>query len=499
MYRVVRARRGTTRTVTGFAYLTFALAMSFSAVAAERPMNVLFIMGDQHNAGALGCAGNPDVKTPNLDRIAREGVRFSNAFCQTGQCCPSRYTIWTGRYAHSHGLRWNGVREPLDDVTIGEILRDAGYATATIGKHHMMHSPSEHGFEHVVDQPQYRAMVERDGQLLSHQRGDWLPINISGPVGRSHADNEHHPSGFWASEAIQFLDAHADGPFCMWLSFYGPHTPIVPSLPWADMYDPATLGLPSNFGEEREDLPDMLTRGRQKFAAALTPERHREVLAYYYGLVSQIDYNIGRVLDELDRLGLADNTIVVYSADHGEMMGEHCTWTKFTLNYDPTVRIPLLIRAPGIAARGTVVDELVGSVDLMPTLCELTGYDTPDKVQGRSLVPLLRGDDVAWRDVIFSEIGYPGNAAGRCVMARSLTHKYVHHENYGRPFEQLFDMVHDPGEVHNLIDAADQAEPLARLKEAMADWDGATDHAPMYPIQPRPERPRRAPPARSAR
>jgi len=444
-------------------------------------LNVLFIMSDQHNARALHCGGNDDIQTPNLDRLADDGWRFSQAHCQTPQSCPSRYTLWTGRYAHSHGCRWNGVVEPLDEVTIGEIFSDAGYVTGTIGKHHMMHDPKKHGFAHVVSMGEYNQFLAGERQPNAYQKGDWLPFKVSGPVGASEADNDHHPMGFWTSETIKFLQENKDNPFCLWYSFYGPHTPIVPSRPWADMYDPAELSLPGNFDYSRDSMPAMLMNARNKFRN-MTEEDHRKVLAYYYGLVTQMDYNIGRVLDELERLGIADKTVVVYTADHGEMMSEHRAWTKFVLGLDATVRVPLIIRLPRAATGGKEVTELVGSIDLMPTLCELVGLKYPDKVQGRSLVPLLQGRDVEWRKTIFSEIGYPGKNMGLCSIALTHGHKYVLHENRGNTFEELFDLERDPWETTNEVDNPKYAAVLAELKRSMKEWNDTTDHAPMYPI-----------------
>ena len=454
---------------------------------AGNPLNVLFIMSDQHNARALGCYGNREIKTPSLDRLAAEGVRFENAFCQTGQCCPSRYTIWTGRYAHSHGLRWNHVVEPLGEITIGEIFRDAGYATATIGKHHMQYDVRLHGFDHVVTLQDYQRFITAAGAEHCWSAGDWLPLGrkrFAGPVGTSHADNDHHVSGFLAKQAIQFLRANHEKPFCLWLSFHGPHVPLVASKQWMDLYDPDSLSLPPNFRDARKKIPRGLDQVR-RFVDGLGERDLRRVLRCYYALVSQIDHNIGRVLDELERLGLAERTVVVYTADHGEMMGEHGAFRKAVLNYDATVRVPMIIRPPGASRKRMIVEELVGLIDLMPTLCEMAGLDYPDVVQGRSPIPLLEGRQTAWRDVIFSEIGYPRPAlsAGLCVMARTKEHKYVGHDNAGDPMEELFDLRSDRWETVDQSANPEYAAVLTRLREAVTEWQESTDHAPMYPIE----------------
>ncbi len=391
------------------------------------------------------------------------------------------------------GGRWNNVPEPLKEVTVGEVFKQAGYATATIGKHHMMHSPRSHGFDVVIDQPEYRAFLEKKGQPPMLRSVDKMEQPPSAYTGTSRAPNEYHPSGFWAAQTIEFLKANRDKPFCAWLSFYGPHTPIIPSERWAAMYDPEKITLPENNPCRLTSYPRMMDQAQKQFQA-VTAEQHREILARYYGFVSQIDYNIGLVLEELERLGLAENTVVVYTADHGEMAAEQGTWTKFTLNYEGTVHIPLMIRMPGVLPKGVVVNELVGLVDLLPTLCEVTGQPVPKKVQGTSLLALAQGRPVEWRDVIFSEIGYPGRAAGRCVLARTHSHALIQHENFGQPFVELFHLKKDPWQTRNIAGEADSAATLGSLKQAIAEWEESTDHAAMIPIGNNPGRTRRSAP-----
>lgn len=453
----------------------------------KQPLNVLFIMSDQHSAHALGCYGNSEIKTPRLDKLARQGVRFENAFCQTAQCCPSRFTIWTGRYAHSHGLRWNHVIDPLEETTVGEVFRDAGYVTATIGKHHMQHDVALHGFDHLVHYSDYAKFIADAGVPHCWGEGEWIPDRkqrFSGEVGTAEVDNEHHIAGFWATKAIEFLQANKDKPFCLWLSFHGPHVPLSASREWMDMYDADKLTLPPNFRDRGDPEPKDIERLRSLFDG-MSEADFKEILKVYYALVSQIDYNVGRVLDELDRLGLSDHTVVVYTTDHGEMMGEHGAFRKAILNYDATVHVPMIIRAPGMKANGSANEQLVGLIDLLPTLCDLAGVPCPEKVQGKSLVPLLQGDRVHWRNVIFSEIGYPRPdfPPGLSTMARTHDFKYIHHENAGEPIEELFDLRADPWETKNLAGDPAYADTLESLREAVKEWNATTDHAPLYPIE----------------
>ncbi len=445
------------------------------------PRNILFIMTDQHNAHALGCYGSNEVKTPNMDRLAREGALFETAFCQTGQCCPSRYSIWTGRYARSHGLYNNGQMENVEEDTIGDILRRKGYTTGTIGKHHMHMDivPDKHGFDVVVDVPEYRAFMESEGTYGQERKGDFLPESVHpgrSRVGAVRADNEHHRSGYWASQSIDFLRKNKEQPFCLWLSFYGPHTPITPSEPWASMYDPGSLTLPPNHKYDYDyDTPGL--QNTQEKSGTFTEDLHRKTLAYYYGLITQIDYNIGRVLDELDRLGLADNTAVVYTADHGEMMSEHGAWTKGGQGYDATVRVPLILRCPGVIPEGARRKELACSIDLLPTLLELTNQPIPENVQGKSLVGPAKGGNGAWRDTIFSEIG--NSLENQCVTTRTADTKYVRYHADGQVvYEQFFDLKNDPWEMKNERDNTKCEKVLDDMRARLARWEDETEAVP---------------------
>lgn len=447
---------------------------------ASTPRNILFIMTDQHNAHTLGCYGSREVKTPNMDRLAREGALFESAFCQTGQCCPSRYSIWTGLYARTHGLYSNRQLENVEEDTIGDIFKRQGYKTATIGKHHMNMDavPDQHGFDVVIDLPEYQAFMEVEGTTAQDRQGDFLPDVVHpgrSPVGPCRADNDHHRSGYWASQAINFLRENKEQPFCLWLSFYGPHT-ITPSEPWASMYDPDSVKLPPNHEYDYDyDTPGL--KNTQDKSGTFGKDLHRKTLAYYYGLISQIDYNIGRVLEELDRLGLADNTAVVYTADHGEMMSEHGAWTKGLQGYDATVRVPLILRSPGVIPPGVRRRDLACSIDLLPTLLELTDQPIPQNVQGASLVAPAKGQPEEWRDTIFSEIGE--SLENQTVITRTANAKYVLYRRDGKVvYEQLFDLEKDPWEMRNEIANSNYRRVLIDMRQKLTRWEKETRSVP---------------------
>ena len=336
--------------------------------------NIVFIMSDQHNAMALGCYGNSEISTPNLDRIPKNGVLFQNAFCTTAQCVPSRYSIWTGRYARSTGTYGNGNGQNANENTVADLFNKAGYVTGTIGKHHMIMNKENqnHGFSVVINP-------------VDNARPKFpLPYDEVHPgrseVGESPLPNDKHTSGMVASETIKFIDENKDRPFVLWCSFQGPHTPIVPSAPWSKQYDPMKLTLPPNHDSVDWKVPGMagLISKSGKYSKEIY---HKETLANYYGMISQIDYNIGLVLDELDKLGLTENTIIVYTADHGEMMSEFKSWTKGMTGYDATVHVPLIIKYPEYFSGGKVNDNLVSSIDLLPTFLDLSGQKIPKNIE----------------------------------------------------------------------------------------------------------------------
>lgn len=469
---------------------TFILALATLARGESPPkLNVLFIMSDQHNARALGCYGNDVVKTPNLDRLAGEGVLFTRAICQTGQCVPSRYSIWTGRYARSTGTYSNGQGQNPEENTVADLFKQAGYVTATFGKHHMIMggANANHGFDVVED---VTGGWEFDPQAT-------LPYDDVHPgrskVGRNLLPNDQSHPGMIMQKTVRFLREHKDRPFVAWYSFHGPHTPICPSSPWAEMYDWRKLDLPPSLHQIDQEMPgaDGLLAKSGTYGA---DDWHRKTLAFYYAYVSQIDYNIGRVLDELDELGLADHTIVVYTADHGEMMAEHGAWTKGSTGYEATIHVPMIVRLPGVIRPGTRVGELACSIDLLPTLLDAAGLDVPANVQGRSLIPLARGEAKDWRRYAVSELG--GSVDNQVLTITSRTHKYVRFKRGGKvEHEQLFDLRQDPWEMHNLIDDPAGRTAAEELKHALAEWELQTPVAQPIVI----ERSRKKAPARSRR
>jgi arylsulfatase A-like enzyme len=483
-----------------------------SDAPANQPMNVLFIMSDQHNAHALGCYGNgyggatPSM-TPNLDKLAREGVRFTNAFSASPQCCASRYSILTGRWPHNHGLRWNGIWEPRGPATFPALFRAAGYETATIGKHHMMwldYMPEplveDYGFNRVIDFADYVSYCASQQQEVSSQSGNYwsmqgLPLHLQ-LTGYTSNINQFHTPGYTANEVMRFLEECAapggpPSPFVCFYSMFLPHTPVLPGGPadpqdWAHTYHPPSqLKLPPN--QLKIASTEKLAEKQANYASVTNAE-WQEVLSYYYGLVLQIDWNIGRVLQRLEELGLDQNTLVIYTSDHGDMASEMRCWEKGSGLYDATTRVPLIMRLPGVLPPQTTSDALVSTLDLFPTVAELAGVPVPDDVRdqldGRSLVDLILSGEprVDWRNEVFSESGSPKlPSILRSRMVRTKTAKYTYFEQGGQ--EEFYDLSLDPFEIDNLIDDPNPSVQLAidDLRGRLDKWwNGEEGHAPIY-------------------
>ena len=380
-------------------------------------VNVLFVMTDQHNPRMIGGDSNgygglSTSLTPHLDELAAEGVRFPRSYCASPQCMPSRFSLLTGLHTHRHGLRVNKIWEPAGETTWVELARAQGYRTGIFGKHHLewLDHPEaldDHGFQEVADMEDYDAWCQANG----YKRFDHPAVVTTMPnlpktmtlVGHTSTPNFRHPTGWFSDRMIRFLEERSvDGePFAAWLSFYGPHTPILPSNAadpgdWAHSEFPyQALALPPN--QAKVSALRRVSK-TQNLYAAMTDEQHREVLAYYYGYVRQIDHNIGRVLDRLQQLGLEDNTLVVFTSDHGECGGEMDCWTKGIGCYDCVTRVPLVMRLPDVLPAGHVSEVVASGVDVFPTVSELCGFtpteDVRRNVDGRSLVGPMRSQAV---------------------------------------------------------------------------------------------------------
>ncbi len=451
--------------------------------------NILFILSDQHHAGFTGHAGHPVVRTPHLDRLAREGTMFRHAYCQSPLCCPSRASLLTGRYCRDLGIYDNQHILESNGVTFPRVLGAAGYRTCVIGKTHY-NGEQFQGYQErpygdlfgQAHQPDPRRLPERGAAGLGGVFEAAGPSGIPLPLTQTE---------ICVAESAKWLQTHLASrggqPFCLSVHFDKPHFPICPPPEYFKRYEGRLRlpDLPPGFLDR--EVP--FVRAAMKNWGISDPDRkdraaHERALAAYCGCIEWMDDAIGRVLAALDYLGLAENTLVIYSSDHGEMAGERGTWQK-SVFYDASARVPLLMRLPGATgSAGRRVDTPVGLIDLFPTFCELAGTATPEGCGGTSLLPLLRGEAVA-RDAIFSEsviIHEPGQAG---CMIRTGRWKY---NAYLDGAEELYDLEADPGEWTNLATVPAHRAVRDDLRQrVLAFWQPEQQLA-RYHARPRMER-----------
>lgn len=485
------------------ALLAFAPSVRGAAPAA-RP-NILLLMTDQHRWDALGANGNRFIRTPNLDRLAAASANFTHAFVASPVCVPSRVSFFTGRYARSHRNRVNYT--PLDgrEVLMQARLREAGYATASVGKLHLYPpTPDEarrSGFDvvelhdAVAPLDQYSSYVawlrERDPARARSYRAVVKPAGPTDNPYRAAIADEHSETTWTGLRARHHLAQLAAGgkPFFLNVSFWKPHSPFEVPAPFDAMYNDVELPLPRpvSLAEIRRYPPPLqalVLRGRP------VHDMDRAQLQWawrsYYGAISQIDREVGLILAELERVGAAENTIVVFTSDHGDqllergLMGKNCF-------FDASVRVPFLLRLPG-RIRAARHDDLIETVDLLPTLFELAGLPVPYLTQGRSLVPLIAPDGRPWepREVVFSENvipevitsggqdfafekgkGIKGTRHPDAKMVRTRRWKYNYYpDGHG----ELFDLERDPAEEHNLHGDPAHAAVVAEMKDHLLKW-----------------------------
>jgi len=460
--------------------------------------NILLIHADQHRSDCLGCYGNPDVRTPNIDAIAADGVRYENSFCPYPVCTPSRYSLLSSQYVHQH-LGWsNHCTLPAGIPTFPKELRAAGYRTKAVGKMHFAPTYLDVGFDEMLlaeqDGPgrfddDYHRWLREEGLVdaidLMDQRSEYrrhAPQEYWDTVGAMTSDlNEAHHSTTWIAErAMEELatwgpdedtgpgaaeDAsrnpgRARAGHLLMVGFIKPHHPFDPPAPWDGIYDPTALSILPGWLDE--PLPRDIDRSAGYFPhVAHTETKLRLAMANYYATISQIDYHVGRMVDLLKEHGLYDNTLIVYTSDHGDYLGFHHLLLKGNYMYDPVVKVPLIVKYPKVGSTqpraGEVSDELVNNVDVGPTLLQAAGCNVPDAMMGHDLA----ADCAA--DVVFAE-----NWAGQEYMVRTATAKLLVCKDAAK--SQFFDLIADPLEMTNCIDAPEYQPTIAALKQRLLAW-----------------------------
>ena len=435
------------------------------------PPNIIFIITDDQQQASMSAYGNLILKTPNMDRIGAEGIRFTEAFVTNSLCAPSRVSYLTGLYSHAHGVVTNGDGPQFYNGpgvrhrTFVDHLHDAGYYTGLVGKWHLKSRPA--GFDQWVIFPW-------QGE---YHDPDMIANGVSLKM-RGHADD------VVGDQALEFLRQRPRGkPFCLLYQFKSPHRTWQPAERFKDAFKDVEIPLPRTFEDKLEgrpdavraaemalaDMPDYRDRVPASLPASERKRRNLEIMVKdYYRVLLSVDENVGRVLDMLDREKLADDTIVVYTSDNGFFLGEHGLFDK-RLMYEPSIRVPLLVRYPRRVKSGLVDREhMVLNVDLAPTLLQLSGVPIPMGLHGTSLLPVMQRANVPWRDAFLYEyFEYP---AGHCVRKnrgiRTSRWKLIHFFEQPQEWE-LYDLQSDPDETKNLANS--RPEVMKTLRARMAE------------------------------
>lgn len=485
--------------------------------------NVLFVMCDQLRWDYLSCAGHPFLKTPNIDALAQRGLRFPNAFVQSGICGPSRMSFYTGRYVSSHGSTHNRVPLSLGEVTLGWHLRGSGRRLSLAGKTHVL--PDAHGMERLALDGQHDlaallsegwfTLVDRhdghhgepDSTYADYLRAqgypgrdpwtDWV-IAAEDAAGGIHSGwkmrharlparvrEEHSETAYTTDRAIDFMRQQGDAPWVLHLSYVKPHWPYVAPAPYHAMFTPEQCLPVQRHPAERGPAAHPVFRAWQDEEVAENFQRDETIATVrptYQGLIAQVDAHLGRVWVEMERLGRWQDTLVIFTSDHGDYLGDHWLGEK-ELFHDCVQRVPFLVYDPTAAAdatRGTEDARLVEAVDCVPTILDALGCDpAAHVVEGRSLLPALRGEAGGeWRDAAFSELDWTFRGARRRLgeptgqhmawMVRTARWKYIHWSSGYRP--QLFDLQADPQEFHDLGADAALVDVCAAMRHRLLTW-----------------------------
>lgn len=463
--------------------------------------NILWICTDQQRWDTLGCYGNSWTTTPNLDRLAAEGVVFDRAYCQSPVCTPSRASFLTGRYPRTTGCRQNGQSISTDEVLVTRTLADAGYVGGLSGKLHLStcHPSASPGTERRVADgyDEFHWSHHPDPDWPTNEYHHWLreqgvtydrhPLAETKYV-ESGMPEPYHQTTWCAQKAIDFIESNAafENPWLFSVNTFDPHHPFDPPAeylrPYLDRLDEIPL---PNYADGELDEKPLFQRIDHEGAyggnagypfTEMDEHDHRMLRAAYWAMCDLIDVQVGRILAALERTGQRENTIVVFMSDHGEMLGDHGIYLKGPYFYEPAVHVPLIISWPGVVAAGRRVPALVEYVDLAPTLLDAVGLPARSGMQGRSLWPVLTGDaplDAHRPDVYceyYNAMPWHSDPAPQTTMIRTETHKLV--AAHGLSTGELYDLREDPLERHNrwqdpgLVDV--KCELLYRLSDRMA-------------------------------
>lgn len=438
-----------------------------------RRMNVLFIASDDLN-NHIGAYGHSLVKTPNLDRLARRGRIFNNAYTQFPLCSPSRSSLMTGRRPDAtrvYDLTTHFRAALPNAVTLPQMFRRNGYVAARVGKIYHFGVPGGIGTSGLDDPPSWDKFVnprgrdkDEEGLLrnLTPQRGLGSSLSYLAAEGT----DEEQTDGIVATETIRLLEDHRDKPFFIAAGFYRPHCPYIAPKKYFDLYPVDKIVLPNEPPDHLKSVPDAAITTKPLYWGTSEQQR-REVIQAYYASITFMDAQVGRVLDALERLKLADNTIVVFWSDHGYLLTEHGQWMKQSL-FEESARVPMIIASPNAKAKGRATSRPVELLDIYPTLADLCGLPAPAGLEGRSLRPLLDNPLAKWDKAAYTQV--ERGPQGQRFMGRSVRTerwRYTEWDDEGKQGVELYDHAGDSREYRNLAADPKFAATVAEMKQRL--------------------------------
>ncbi|MBW1846471.1 MAG: sulfatase-like hydrolase/transferase [Deltaproteobacteria bacterium] len=415
----------------------------------DKPPNIIFILSDDHRWDALSSEGHPFIQTPNMDKLASEGISFNNAFVTTSLCSPSRASFLTGQYAHTHGVKNNLTPWKDSNVTFLEIMKNQGYDTAFIGKWHMPGKiPTLRGMDKFI--------------TFDVQAGQGKYFNCPLIIdGKEVPSRKPYITEELTDHAIEFMGQNRDNPFCLYLSHKAVHHQFKAAPEHQGMYDNVPLNLP-----KESDPWITWTNGSVYYGAIMGPME--KFYRDYCEAIVSLDQQIGRVMEKVEEMGIADNTIIIYTSDNGYFWGEHHLVDKRWF-YEESIHIPFIVRHPKmISAPGKKVDQMILNIDVAPTILDLAGIPVPDSMEGKSFTPILKNNSTPWRKAwlyeYFKEFPYQ---VPEMNAVRTERYKYIEYK--GKESTDLFDIINDPNEKMNLINTAEGQKLIPELKKMLED------------------------------
>jgi len=458
-------------------------SLSFAGSKGKRQKaNLLFIWTDEQRADTMAAYGNTKIHAPNLNKLASESFVFKRTYITQPVCSPSRGSVMTGLWPHTSGVTDNNITLGKETQCLPEMIDSPQYQTAYMGKWHLGDEIfAQHGFdEWVAIEDGYSKYYSSPDKKQA--RSDYYHFLVSRghKPGKNNAFSRNYAASlpyeeskpkFLATKACDFMQRHQDEPFILYINFLEPHMPF--TGPFNNEHDPADVDLPENFNDPLEENEPQVYRKRlakiiKKYG---TDEKgYRKLIAKYWGLVTELDTAVGQINKKLEELGLADNTIVVFTSDHGDMMGSHRLVEKCVM-YEESVKVPLLLRVPWMSKKQNMIEAPVSHIDLVPTLLDLMKCPKPQHLEGASLLPLMKGGKAA-EDHVFIE--WSRNSYMNSHMRTVVSPDGWKLSLLKTDKNQLFDLTNDPGETTNLYDSGKHADVIKRLTKKIHNWQKKT-------------------------